>query len=70
VLDYCGISELAFWEGYGAKRERSHEAEVRRMFYLLYEVQKYIFIRRVRRNRPGEAEQYRQQSLNLAQSLA
>jgi hypothetical protein len=40
------------------------------MFYLLYEVQKYIFIRRVRRNRPGEAEQYRQQSLNLAQSLA
>ena len=70
VLDYCGISEPAFWEGYGANRERSHEAEVRRMFYLLYEVQKYIFIRRVRRNRPSEAEQYRRQSLNLAQSLA
>jgi aminoglycoside phosphotransferase (APT) family kinase protein len=70
VLDYCGISEPPFWEGYGADRELSREAEVRRLFYLLYEVQKYIFIRRVRRNRPGEADRYRQQSLSLAQSVA
>lgn len=70
VLDYCGISEPAFWEGYGAERDRSPEAEVRRVFYLLYEVQKYIFIRRVRRNRPAEAERFRQQSLRLARSLA
>jgi aminoglycoside phosphotransferase (APT) family kinase protein len=26
VLDYCGISEPAFWEGYGAVREQSPEA--------------------------------------------
>jgi aminoglycoside phosphotransferase (APT) family kinase protein len=70
VLDYCGISEPAFWEGYGAERDRSPEAEIRRLFYLLYEVQKYIFIRRVRRNRPAEAERFRQQSLCLARSLA
>ena len=70
VLDYCGISEPAFWEGYGAERDRSPEAEVRRVFYLLYEVQKYIFIRKVRRNRPAEAERFRQQSLRLARSLA
>jgi fructosamine-3-kinase len=69
VLDYCGISEPAFWEGYGAERDRSPEAEVRRVFYLLYELQKYIFIRRVRRNRPDQAEQYRRRSLDLARQL-
>jgi fructosamine-3-kinase len=70
VLDYCGISEPAFWEGYGAERDRSPEAEVRRVFYLLYELQKYIFIRRVRRNRPDQAEQYRRRSLDLARQLS
>jgi aminoglycoside phosphotransferase (APT) family kinase protein len=69
VLDYCGISEPAFWEGYGAQRERSPEAEIRRIFYLLYEVQKYIVIRRVRNHDPGRADAYRQQSLRLAQAL-
>ena len=70
VLDYCGISEPAFWEGYRAERTRSPEAQIRRVFYLLYELQKYIFIRRVRRNRPVEAERFRQQSLDLTRSLA
>jgi aminoglycoside phosphotransferase (APT) family kinase protein len=69
VLDYCGISEPAFWEGYSAQRERSPESEVRRIFYLLYEVQKYIVIRRVRNHDPGRADAYRQQSLRLAQTL-
>jgi aminoglycoside phosphotransferase (APT) family kinase protein len=69
VLDYCGISEPAFWEGYGAERDRSPEAEVRRVFYLLYEVQKYIVIRRVRGNDPSRADAYHWQSLHLAQGL-
>jgi aminoglycoside phosphotransferase (APT) family kinase protein len=69
VLDYCGISEPAFWEGYGARREQSPEAEVRRIFYLLYEVQKYIVIRRVRNNDPARADGFRHQSLRLARSL-
>jgi aminoglycoside phosphotransferase (APT) family kinase protein len=69
VLDYCEISEPAFWDGYGARRDQSREAEVRRIFYLLYEVQKYIVIRRVRNNDPGRAEAYRQQSLRLADRL-
>ncbi len=69
VLDYCGISESPFWEGYGAVRDRSPEAEVRRVFYLLYEVQKYIVIRRVRGNDPVRADGYRRQSLRLAQAL-
>jgi aminoglycoside phosphotransferase (APT) family kinase protein len=69
VLDYCGINEPAFWEGYGAERDTSSEAEVRRVFYLLYEVQKYIVIRRVRGHDPRRAEAYRRQSLQLAQAL-
>ena len=69
VLDYCGISEPPFWEGYGAVRDRSPEAEVRRLFYLLYEVQKYIVIRRVRGNDLVRADGYRRQCLRLAQAL-
>ncbi len=69
VLDYCGICEPPFWEGYGAVRDRSPEAEVRRLFYLLYEVQKYIVIRRVRGNDPVRADGYRRQCLRLAQAL-
>jgi fructosamine-3-kinase len=69
VLDYCGISEPAFWEGYGAERDRSLEADLRRIFYLLYEVQKYIVIRRVRNNDPRRADAYRQQALQMAEGL-
>ena len=69
VLDYCGISEPAFWEGYGNRRETGAEAEIRRIFYLLYELQKYIFIRRVRGKNPALADQYRRRSLELAGAL-
>ena len=69
VLDYCGISEPSFWEGYGLPRERSVDSEIRRVFYLLYEVQKYIVIRRVRNRDPVRADDYRRQSLEMAMSL-
>ncbi|MBN2288559.1 MAG: aminoglycoside phosphotransferase family protein, partial [Candidatus Glassbacteria bacterium] len=68
VLDYCGISEPAFWEGYGSRRETDRPAQTRRLFYLLYELQKYIFIRRVRGRNPALAERYRLQALELASS--
>ena len=55
VLDYCGISEPAFWRGYGQARDTSPSAEIRRRFYLLYEVQKYMPIRVWRRGDPGRA---------------
>jgi fructosamine-3-kinase len=69
VLDYCGISERAFWEGYGARRDTSPEALIRRQFYLLYEVQKYIPICMWRRNDPASAARYKEQSLALAAQL-
>ena len=50
VLDYCGISEPAFWEGYGRRRDTSSGARIRQVFYLLYELQKYIIIRQGRGN--------------------
>jgi len=69
VLDYCGISEPAFWEGYGAQRDESPEAQIRRCFYLLYEVQKYIVIRRARDGDPRGADQYRWRALALAKQI-
>jgi aminoglycoside phosphotransferase (APT) family kinase protein len=70
VLDYCGISTPAFWEGYGARREQSPEARVRHTFYFLYELQKYIFIRRVRGGSAAGADGYRREALRIARSLA
>jgi fructosamine-3-kinase len=69
VLDYCGISEPAFWAGYGTPRDDSPAALIRRQFYLLYEVQKYMPIRIWRRNDPQGAARYKRQCLSLAAQL-
>jgi aminoglycoside phosphotransferase (APT) family kinase protein len=69
VLDYCGISTPAFWEGYRARRDDSSEARVRHAFYYLYELQKYIFIRRVRGGSASGADGYRREALRIARSL-
>jgi len=69
VLDYCGISRPAFWEGYGTPRDRSRDAEVRRVFYLLYEMQKHIFIERARNGNKRRAETFRERSLATARWL-
>jgi Ser/Thr protein kinase RdoA (MazF antagonist) len=69
VLDYCGISEPAFWKGYGRSRDASPEAQIRARFYLLYEVQKYIVIRLLRRDDPAGAQRYKEQSFALARPL-
>jgi aminoglycoside phosphotransferase (APT) family kinase protein len=69
VLDYCGISEPAFWQGYGTERDMSPSAMIRRQFYLLYEIQKYMPIRVWRRGDPEGALRYKQQSFQLAAEL-
>ena len=69
VLDYCGISEPAFWKGYRAERDASDAAGTRHRFYLLYEVQKYMPIEIWRRNDRPAAERYRRQCLSLAAPL-
>jgi aminoglycoside phosphotransferase (APT) family kinase protein len=65
VLDYCGISEPAFWEGYGKERDLSSDAQIRQVFYLLYELQKYIIIRQGRGKDPARARQYKQQVYDI-----
>ena len=70
VLDYCGISRPAFWEGYGAPRDTSRDAGIRSIFYLLYEVQKYIVIRHGRNHAPQRAKRYQVQVLNYANQIA
>ena len=65
VLDYCGISRPAFWEGYGGARDVSPQASVRQVFYLLYELQKYIVIEQGRRNNAAKAQGYKRQVLDI-----
>jgi fructosamine-3-kinase len=69
VLDYCGISEPPFWKGYGAQRDESASAMIRRQFYLLYEIQKYMPISVWRRQDAISAARYKEQSLALAVPL-
>ena len=69
VLDYCGISEAAFWEGYGQPREDTLSAKIRQQFYLLYEVQKYMPVYIWRRNNQTAAMGFKQQSFALAAQL-
>jgi aminoglycoside phosphotransferase (APT) family kinase protein len=65
VLDYCGVSQPAFWEGYGQERDYSKAAQVRNLFYLLYELQKYIVIRHGRNHDPASARQYKNQVVQI-----
>ena len=65
VLDYCGISEPSFWTGYGKDREQTPESQLRNIFYLLYEIQKYIVIRAGRQHNRPLAQTYKDQSLAI-----
>lgn len=69
ILDYCGISEPEFWEGYGVRRDESEAALIRRQFYLLYEVQKYMPIRVWRGRNHRAALEHKEHSLALAAQL-
>lgn len=69
VLDYCGIAKPAFWQGYGQPRDWSPEAQVRQIFYLLYELQKYIVIRHGRSRDPVAARQYKRQVWEIVRGL-
>jgi aminoglycoside phosphotransferase (APT) family kinase protein len=69
VLDYTGMSRPAFWEGYGTPRPNDSPARIRRKFYILYELQTYLFIALRRRVDPGRAETIRRAALRLAREL-
>jgi len=73
IAEYCGVTQPPFWEAYAEGCQRLHltdleavreriatpEGQLRRMFYLLYEHQKYIVISMsVRRSDPAGARRY------------
>jgi aminoglycoside phosphotransferase (APT) family kinase protein len=71
IAEYCGVTRPPFWEGY-ARPVDTHtgDAAVRRMFYLLYEHQKYIVISMSpRRNDPPGAEQYAAKSQSVMEGF-
>ncbi|MBS3777657.1 MAG: aminoglycoside phosphotransferase family protein [Bacteroidales bacterium] len=71
IAEYCGVTRPPFWEGYG-ERINTHtgDANIRRMFYLLYEHQKYIIIAlSSRRNDPQGAQRYARESLEIMQQF-
>ncbi len=65
IAEYCGVTQDSFWEGYGRMVEtHTGDAAVRRLFYLLYEHQKYIVISMSsRRDDPPRARGYAAESL-------
>ncbi len=65
IAEYCGVTGAPFWEGYGRPVvAEDFEAAARRMFYLLYEHQKYIVISvSTRRNDRARAMRYARESL-------
>ena len=69
VLDYCGISAPPFWEGYGKAREESEEAKLRNVFYLLYELQKYIVIYEGRRGDSETAGAFKQRVMDIVREV-
>ncbi len=69
VLDYCGISTPGFWQGYGCERDTSPEANLRGIYYYLYELQKYIVIRTLRGGDPINAQGYALEAIRTMRKL-
>ncbi len=70
VLEYCGTSPPPFWRGYKNPPHKDTYYQIRALFYLLYEHQKYIFIRSVRGKNIPLAQHYARESLEIAEQLA
>ena len=69
VLEYCGMTPPSFWKGYGLEPEERKDYMIRKTFYLLYEHQKYIFIRALRGKNFPLARRYAEESLKIAEQL-
>ncbi len=65
VLEYTGFNNDAFWHGYGKRPLRDEAYNIRRVFYYLYEVQKYLVIWTLRGGDTLRIPTQKQYSLNL-----
>lgn len=68
VLEYTGFSNDAFWQGYGKRPIMDEAYYIRRIFYYLYEVQKYLVIWTLRGGNPSRIREQKLYSLNLLES--
>jgi len=59
VLDICGLSDVRFFEGYGAARRCDGGAQVRQALYVIYEYLKYVFTNTARHPDPPRAQAFR-----------
>ncbi len=70
VLEYCGFENTSFWDGYGFQPERTPQFLIRRKFYHLYEVQKYLVIWKLRRpERANDIGHFKKYCLDLIDQM-
>lgn len=65
VMEYCGMTEESFWQGYGQAPPSGRDAEIRRLAYLLYEIQKYIVIEKGRNGQLPRARQFKERVFSM-----
>ncbi len=70
VVEYCGLLDENFWAGYGNKPKYNTSFYIKRAFYILYEHQKYIFIRAARNSNIPLANQYRDECRYLLKQIS
>lgn len=69
IADYCGMVNNDFSKSYFSPLQSLDPHSRLYKIYLLYEIQKYIFIEKVRRKNPAASTNYKIQCLNIARSM-
>ena len=69
IMDYCGLLNSYFFEGYGKNITYSKDSIIRKKFYLAYEVQKYIIIYMTRRFDLSKAKSYKDATFRILNEI-
>lgn len=69
VLEYVGFMNDAFKRGYGNMPKQTPEYEIRRIFYYLYEFQKYLVIWTLRRPNRSMVNNYKNYALKMLNKI-
>lgn len=69
ICQYYGLACRSFFEGYSDHSFQAQAKDPIKKLYLLYNIQKYIFINRARRGANKIADNYKKQCLRIARTL-
>ncbi len=69
VLDICGLSRRAFFEGYGQFRPGDQSAIRRNALYVIFEFLKYVFTNRTRRSGERTANYFKGEIFRLVKNI-